>query len=82
MNRAESCEDKDLLRAVTAIREAAKDGRIACPEALSLAHTLGLPPFIIGRAADKAGIKIVGCQLGCFGREKGPEKKGVISRPE
>lgn len=76
MNRAESHEEQDLLRAVTAVKEAAKNGKIACPEALSLANTLGLPPFLVGRAADKAGIKIVGCQLGCFGLEKGPNKKG------
>lgn len=48
------------------VREAAKDGRLACAAALELANRLECPPIVIGRAADQAGIKILGCQLGCF----------------
>ena len=49
------------------VREASKEGRLACAVALRLADELGVPPREIGRAADRLGIKIVGCQLGCFG---------------
>jgi len=49
------------------VQEAAKQGRLACAVALRLADELGVPPREIGRAADRLGIKIVGCQLGCFG---------------
>jgi hypothetical protein len=62
--------DQDLLRAIAAINDAAREGKITCPRALSLANALGLAPAVIGKAANKAGIKITGCQLGCFGSER------------
>jgi len=49
-----------------ALREAAVDGRIACAAALALAARLGVPPREVGAAADRAGIRISACQLGCF----------------
>ena len=49
----------------------AKDGRLACAQAMDIANSEGVPPIIVGRAADAAGIKISTCQLGCFGVKKG-----------
>jgi phage-related tail protein len=49
-----------------ALREKAVDGRIACAAALALAARLGVAPREVGAAADRAGIHISACQLGCF----------------
>lgn len=49
------------------VREKAKDGRLACKVALALAKELGVPPKAIGDIANQEKLKIVACQLGCFG---------------
>jgi hypothetical protein len=49
-----------------ALREASPAGRISCEEARSLAEELALPYALLGEAANELGIKIFGCQLGCF----------------
>lgn len=53
------------------VRELAKDGSLTCAEATQLANREGVPPLVIGQAADAAKIKITACQLGCFGVRKG-----------
>jgi len=57
-------------RVVEELRRAADDGTIACPRALELAGRLGVSPGLVGRLADELGLKIVACQLGCFGRRR------------
>lgn len=49
-----------------ALRETAEGGRIACAAALALAARLGVSPRAVGTAADRIGIRIGACQLGCF----------------
>ena len=49
-----------------ALAEAAPAGKISCEEARSLAEGINLPYALVGEAADELGIKIYGCQLGCF----------------
>jgi hypothetical protein len=49
-----------------AVRERAKEGRLACREAFALANELGVAPGRIGEAANATAVKIAGCQLGCF----------------
>jgi hypothetical protein len=49
-----------------AVRARAKDGRLACREAFTLANELGVAPGRIGEAANAVGVKIAACQLGCF----------------
>jgi hypothetical protein len=46
--------------------ERAVDGRIACADAQDIAMELGLEPLAVGEAATALGIRITGCQLGCF----------------
>lgn len=53
-------------RVEEAVREAAAGGRLTCARGLALARRLGVDPAVIGRAADRLGIKIEACQLGCF----------------
>ena len=53
-----------------AVKGAAVNSRLACREALELAKRLGVAPSEVGAAADTVGVKITGCQLGCFKRER------------
>jgi hypothetical protein len=46
--------------------EAARGGCVACAVLLRLAAELGVPALAVGRSADRLGLKITGCQLGCF----------------
>jgi len=42
------------------------DGRLPCPSAFKIAKESKVSPREVGETADKLGIKISGCQLGCF----------------
>ena len=48
------------------VKEAAKDGRLNCPEARRIADELGVPAKVVGQACNELKIKISGCALGCF----------------
>ncbi len=41
-------------------------GKISCASARKIAEKLGLSYREVGAAADKLGIRIKNCQLGCF----------------
>lgn len=41
-------------------------GKVSCADARELASKLGIDPQEIGKACTSAGIKIFGCELGCF----------------
>lgn len=51
---------------IAAVKEAAEDNKIACGTAQKIAHDLGVPIPLVGRALDLLNIKISKCQLGCF----------------
>lgn len=53
----------ELLEAVEA---KAVDGRVTCPVLRKLAEDLGVPYKVAGAAADRAGVKVHNCDLGCF----------------
>lgn len=48
----------------------AQDKKLPCVKALALAKRLKVEPIEIGKIANELGIKIIDCQLGCFGRRK------------
>jgi len=48
------------------VKEESRDGEISCAAALSVAKELGVPPPVVGEEANRLGIKIRSCQLGCF----------------
>lgn len=56
----------------------ARDGQLPCAAALRLATELGVTPQAVGQAADAAGVKIIACQLGCFGGAKEKKRHGVL----
>ncbi len=48
------------------VMEHQKEGKISCKKAFEIAESLGVPVRDVGNAIEELGIKIVGCQLGCF----------------
>ena len=60
----------EMDKITSRVLKLAQQGYIACSQALQLANELNISPMLVGRAANNAGIKITGCQLGCFGIPK------------
>jgi len=58
--------EKDDERVEEAVLSEAEDGRMPCARALALARRLKVAPRNVGEACNRAGVKIVQCQLGCF----------------
>ena len=56
--------DEDIRAAV---KDIARDGRVACSDLLAIAERLGVEPARVGGACDELKIRISKCQLGCFG---------------
>jgi LAO/AO transport system kinase len=50
----------------TKFLEKAKNGKITCVQALSLARELNFPTNQVAPLLTEMGIKIHKCQLGCF----------------
>ncbi|MCX8021798.1 MAG: hypothetical protein N2745_03405 [Syntrophorhabdaceae bacterium] len=48
------------------IKKHAKEGKIACKQALKIAEEEGIPSRELGELLNEMKIKITGCQLGCF----------------
>ncbi|MFC1958380.1 hypothetical protein ACFLV6_00435 [Chloroflexota bacterium] len=46
------------------------DDYLPCSIALEVARKLKVAPKAAGDVANRLGIKVIDCQLGCFGREK------------
>ena len=57
----------DKQRIVQALKEHNIEGRLPCALALTLAEQLKVDSKCIGDVATELGVKIVACQLGCFG---------------
>jgi hypothetical protein len=53
----------EMMAAITA---KAVDGKITCPVLRKFAEDTGVPYKVAGAAADKAGIRVHNCDLGCF----------------
>ena len=49
-----------------ALAAEARDGRIPCGHVFRVAAEHGVPVAEAGRAVQRLGIRITGCQLGCF----------------
>ncbi len=48
------------------VKSSLVDGSLSCAVALKIARELKVSPREVGETADKLGIKIGKCQLGCF----------------
>jgi hypothetical protein len=49
-----------------AINEVLSEGKLQCAMAFKVAKQHGVAPGTVGDVANKLGIKIKNCQLGCF----------------
>ena len=45
-------------------------GKLPCPIAFKVARKLNVAPKVVGDKADELGIRVINCQLGCFGVQK------------
>ncbi|MBI5018437.1 MAG: hypothetical protein HZB55_23490 [Deltaproteobacteria bacterium] len=61
-----------LSRLEGAVKAAVKEGYVACPSGWKIAKDLGVSRLDVGAMVDKLGIRIAGCQLGCFAVDKTP----------
>ena len=52
------------------VRTSLKDGYLPCAVAFSIAKETGVPRVAIGEIADRLGVRITDCQLGCFRVDK------------
>jgi len=59
MDERQAKIEKRLLQQAT-------DSHISCTLARKIAEELGVPYREVGDAADRLGIKIKNCELGCF----------------
>jgi len=48
------------------VRERAEGGKLPCAVAFRIAEELDVPRLAVGEAADRVGVRISHCQLGCF----------------
>ena len=49
-----------------AVQASLRNGKLPCRRAFAIAAEQGLPPAVVGKVADDLGIRVSGCQLGCF----------------
>jgi hypothetical protein len=49
-----------------ALRAASKGDELPCAAAWRVAADFGLPRLVVGELAERIGLRIVRCQLGCF----------------
>ncbi len=62
-NRTQSNIPAGLIDILETYRE---KKRIDCPEVFALADKYGLSPLSVSKEAAARGLKVLGCQLGCF----------------
>jgi hypothetical protein len=54
------------------IKASLKEGYLPCPVAWKIAKDYNISKIAVGEIADRLGIRITNCQLGCFKIEKTP----------
>ncbi len=62
----EKIKELSYNKALEQLKRLSKDKKINCSIARRIAEEFGLPYKIIGEMANKEGIKIKNCELGCF----------------
>ena len=56
--------DEEKIRSV--FEKEGIDREITCPQAFAISENYGIDKMDISRFCNKNGVKIRGCQLGCF----------------
>ncbi len=62
----ERVKELSLDKALKELKRISRDNKIACSQARRIAEAYGLPYKTVGEMADREGIKIKNCELGCF----------------
>lgn len=71
MSKSEKISDPKWAAQVTedmkaAVLAKAVDGKVTCPVLRKFAEDQGVAYKVAGAAADLAGVRVGGCDLGCF----------------
>lgn len=71
MSKGEKMTDPKYAALVTddlkaAVLAKAVDGKVTCPVLRKFAEDRGVAYKVAGAAADMAGVRVGGCDLGCF----------------
>ncbi len=76
--------DKSALneRIAEVLKAEAENGRLSCTAAHRIASELGVSPAETGRNMDLLEIRITGCQLGLFGKDKDEVDKTLPSEDD
>jgi len=64
--------EESLSELESVVKASLKDGYLSCPVAWGIARKSNVPKIVVGEIADRLGIRITNCQLGCFKIEKTP----------
>lgn len=56
--------DKEVI--IEKVKAHAKDGKIACRQALKISDEEGITSKEVGELLNELNIKVANCQLGCF----------------
>ena len=59
-----------LSRLEDMVRASTKDGHITCALCFNIAKKVGVPRLAVGETADRLGVRITDCQIGCFKIDK------------
>ncbi|MCJ7605950.1 MAG: hypothetical protein MUO19_07970, partial [Dehalococcoidales bacterium] len=61
-----------LTQLESAVKASIRDGYVPCPAAWKIAKDAGVPRIAVGAVTDRLGVRVTGCQLGCFKVDKTP----------
>jgi hypothetical protein len=59
-----------LLQLEDKIKASLRDGHLTCAAAHKIAQDADVPKIAVGEVADRLGIRIINCQIGCFKVDK------------
>jgi hypothetical protein len=62
------------------IKASLKEGCLSCPVAWRIARDYNISKIAVGEIADRLGIRITDCQLGCFKIEKTPYNESAYEK--
>lgn len=62
----------DLLKLEERVKASLASGYLPCPVAWLIAEDAGVSRLAVGEVADRLGIRITDCRLGCFSVDKIP----------
>jgi hypothetical protein len=68
-NPADLSEER-LTQLVEKVKASCQDGHLPCAKAHQIAQDADVPKIAVGEVADRLGIRIINCQIGCFKVDK------------